>query len=166
MNEADTCRRYIVLLLQAAGWDNDPHSIAEQRIAIKVRTLCSNPDDLRARWADSDQRAEIIRQLSERGIDFQTVAAQTAKPDADPLDLLCHLAFNSPLLTRRQRADRVRQHETAFFSFFAPEAHEILDELLEKYATDGEVQFILKPARTSPSRPPCLAAHTCRCCAA
>src|SRR6185503_17473308 len=29
--EADTCRRFVVPKLQAAGWDDDPHSIAEQR---------------------------------------------------------------------------------------------------------------------------------------
>lgn len=31
LNEADTCRKYVVPRLQAAGWDTDPHSIAEQR---------------------------------------------------------------------------------------------------------------------------------------
>ena len=30
-NEADTCRTFVVPKLQAAGWDADPHSIAEQR---------------------------------------------------------------------------------------------------------------------------------------
>lgn len=30
-NEADTCRKFVVPLLQAAGWENEPHSIAEQR---------------------------------------------------------------------------------------------------------------------------------------
>jgi type I restriction enzyme R subunit len=29
--EADTCRKFVVPKLQAAGWDNEPHSIAEQR---------------------------------------------------------------------------------------------------------------------------------------
>src|SRR5271169_2037396 len=29
--EADTCRKFVVPKLQAAGWDSDPHSIAEQR---------------------------------------------------------------------------------------------------------------------------------------
>ncbi|MEK7731444.1 MAG: type I restriction-modification enzyme R subunit C-terminal domain-containing protein, partial [Planctomycetota bacterium] len=72
--------------------------------AEKVRTLCASPDELRARWADAGQRADIIQQLAERGIDFPTVAAQAGKPDADPFDLLCHLAFNAPVLTRRQRA--------------------------------------------------------------
>jgi len=111
--------------------------------AEKVRTLCANSDDLRARWTDSDKRAEIIQQLQERGIDFQAVAAQAGKPDADPLDLLCHLAFNAPILTRRQRADRVKKQEAAFFNYLGPEAREILNELLEKYASDGEVQFAL-----------------------
>jgi len=111
--------------------------------AERVRTLCASADELRARWADAGQRAEIIQQLAERGIDFAQVAAQTGRPDADPFDLLCHLAFNAPVLTRRQRADRVKRQETAFFQFFAPEAREILSDLLEKYATDGELQFTL-----------------------
>jgi type I restriction enzyme R subunit len=111
--------------------------------AEKVRTLCASPDELRVRWADADQRADIIRQLTERGIDFQQVALQAGKPDADPFDLLCHLAFNAPVLTRRQRADRVKRQQTAFFNYFAPEAREILTDLLEKYATDGELQFTL-----------------------
>jgi type I restriction enzyme R subunit len=100
-------------------------------------------EDLRARWADTEQRAAIIEQLAERGVDFQTVAAQAGKPDADPFDLLCHLAFNAPVLTRRQRADRVKKQQAAFFAYYAPEAREILSDLLEKYAADGELQFTL-----------------------
>ena len=110
---------------------------------VILRTLCASPDELRARWADADQRADIIRQLTERGIDFPHVAALAGKPDADPFDLLCHLAFNAPLLTRRQRADRVKKQQAAFFNYFAPEAREILSALLEKYAADGELQFTL-----------------------
>src|SRR5208282_372560 len=111
--------------------------------AEKVRTLCASPDELRARWADAEQRADIIQQLSKRGIDFQQVAAQAGKPDADPFDLLCHLAFNAPVLTRRQRADRVKKQQASFFAYYAPEAREILSDLLEKYAADGELQFTL-----------------------
>jgi type I restriction enzyme R subunit len=111
--------------------------------AEKVRTLCAGPDELRARWSDAAQRAEIIQQLAERGIDFQQVALQAGKPDADPFDLLCHLAFNAPILTRRQRANRVKKDKGAFFARFAPEARGILNDLLEKYAADGELQFTL-----------------------
>jgi type I restriction enzyme R subunit len=46
-----------------------------------------------------------------------------------------------PLLTRRQRANRVKRHQTAFFAYYAPEGREILNHLLEKYAADGELQF-------------------------
>lgn len=42
-----------------------------------------------------------------------------------------------------ERADRLKQQHVAFFKFFAPEAREILDDLLEKYARDGELQFTL-----------------------
>lgn len=39
MNEADTCRKFVVPLLQAAGWDNDPHSINEQRYFTRGRIV-------------------------------------------------------------------------------------------------------------------------------
>jgi len=61
--------------------------------AEKMRTLCAGPDELRARRANAGQRAEIIKQLAGRGIDFQQAALQAGKPDADPFDLHCHLAF-------------------------------------------------------------------------
>ena len=35
--EADTCRTLITPKLQAAGWENDPHSIAEQRTFTATR---------------------------------------------------------------------------------------------------------------------------------
>ncbi len=109
----------------------------------KVRTLCATQAEFRARWADATQRADILNKLADRGIDFQTVALQAGKPDADPFDLLCHLAFNAPVLTRRQRADRCKKQQAAFFDRFAPAARQVLGDLLEKYAADGEVQFSL-----------------------
>jgi type I restriction enzyme, R subunit len=109
----------------------------------RVRTMSAGPDDLRQRWRDPVQRAEIVAKLKERGIDFDSLASQTGQPEADPFDLLCHLAFNAPILTRRQRADRVKKEERAFFEKFAPGARAVLDDLLEKYAEHGTEQFIL-----------------------
>ncbi len=111
--------------------------------AEKVRSICATTGELRAQWSDPERRREIMIKLSERGIDFPTLAYQAGKPEADPFDLLCHLAFNAPVLTRRQRADRVKKQQVAFFNYYAPEAREILDDLLEKYATDSELQFTL-----------------------
>jgi type I restriction enzyme, R subunit len=69
--------------------------------AETVRTICPSAQELRTRWADAEQRNEIIQSLAERGVSFDELAEQAKQPDADPFDLLCHLAFNAPLRTRR-----------------------------------------------------------------
>jgi len=111
--------------------------------AESVRSLVPNAGELRDRWSDADRRAEIIQSLAERGISFEELATQTAQPDADPFDLLCHLAFNAPLRTRRERAQRLKQERQDFFARYSPQAQEILEELLEKYAQHGDAQFVL-----------------------
>jgi type I restriction enzyme R subunit len=57
--------------------------------------------------------------------------------------LLCHLAFNAPLRTRRERAQRLKSERKDYFEKFSPEARQVLDELLEKYAEHGDAQFVL-----------------------
>ena len=71
----------------------------------------------RIRWEDAGQCADILQQLAERGIDF------------------------APALTRRQRGDRVKRQQAAFFRYYQPGAKEILRGLVEKYASGGELQF-------------------------
>jgi hypothetical protein len=71
-----------------------------------VRTLYPTREALQSAWANPDTRSEVLRELTERGISFEELAASSEQPDADPFDLLCHLAWNAPLLTRRQRAEQ------------------------------------------------------------
>ena len=111
--------------------------------AEKVRTLYPSAADLRKQWADPTMRAEIISRLEERGIDFDQLRSSSNQPEADPFDLLCHLAFNGPLRTRRERADRVKKEEKSFFEKYGPEAKAILSDLLEKYAEHGTAQFVI-----------------------
>lgn len=111
--------------------------------AETVRTLTPSAQALRTLWANAEKRTEIIQSLAERGVSFEELAAQAKQPDADPFDLLCHLAFNAPLRTRRERAQRLRHDRKDFFERFAPEAKEVLEELLEKYAQHGDAQFVL-----------------------
>src|ERR1044072_7009595 len=111
--------------------------------AEKVRTIYPSAADLRRQWADPALRAEIIAKLEERGIDFDQLRETSNQPEADPFDLLCHLAFNGPLRRRRERADRVEKDEKSFFEKYAPEARVILSELLEKYAEHGTAQFVI-----------------------
>jgi len=111
--------------------------------AEKVRTLYPSAAEMRERWADPDGRSEIIALLEERGIDFDELASASNQPEADPFDLLCHLAFNAPLRTRRERADRLRNEKKDFFDRYGPEARAVLEELLEKYAEHGTAQFVI-----------------------
>ena len=111
--------------------------------AESVRSIAPTSADLRRRWADADKRREIIESLNERGVDFTELAEQTGQPEADPFDLLCHLAFNAPLRTRRERAQRLKSERKDYFEKFGPEARQVLDELLEKYAEYGDAQFVL-----------------------
>lgn len=83
--------------------------------AETVRTLTASLRELRERWSDADQRSEIIKTLNERGIGFDALAEAAEQPDADPFDLLCYLAFNAPLRTRRERA-RLMKQSTRIFS--------------------------------------------------
>ena len=118
--------------------------------AEKIRTICPTAKELRERWADPERRSTIIQQLEERGIRFTELAETAQQPEADPFDLLCHLAFNAPLRTRRERAQQLRSERKAFFDRYGPEARQILEELLEKYAAHGAAQFVLPDALQIP----------------
>ncbi len=118
--------------------------------AEKVRTLYPSPAALRADWARPAGRAVIVARLAERGIDFDTLATATGQPEADPFDLLCHLAFDAPLRTRRERAEGLRQDKWDFFDRYGPEARAILDDLLDKYAAYGAAQFVIPDALKVP----------------
>lgn len=109
----------------------------------KVRTIWRNPDELRATWMDVERRSEVISELEKRGIDIQALADAANQPDADPFDLLCHLAFQSPLRTRKDRAAKLKDDPSAFLGKYGKEAREILSALLDKYTDHGTEQFVM-----------------------
>ncbi len=106
-----------------------------------VRTLYPTREALQSAWADPDTRSAVLRELTERGISFDELAASSDQPDADPFDLLCHLAWNAPLLTRRQRAEAARRRAEGLFGQYGDTAREILSLLLERYVERGILQF-------------------------
>jgi type I restriction enzyme R subunit len=111
--------------------------------AEKVKTLFSSPDELRDSWADPIKREEVMHALEERGIQFSHLANEAEQPDADPLDLLCHIAFDAPLRTRKQRAEYLRKNKLDFFDQYGPEAKAVLNILLDKYTQHGPKQFVI-----------------------
>jgi type I restriction enzyme R subunit len=106
-----------------------------------VRTLYPTREALQSAWANPDTRSEVMHELTERGISFEELAASSEQPDADPFDLLCHLAWNAPLQTRRQRADMARRQTQDLFAQHGDTAREILTLLLDRYVERGILQF-------------------------
>lgn len=108
-----------------------------------IRRIVPTPPELRDKWLDAESRGALISELEAVGIKFEVLAEQIGFPTADPFDLLCHLAFNAPLKSRRDRASRIRSEEKEFFAAFSPKAREVLEKMLEKYTEYGEAEFKL-----------------------
>jgi type I restriction enzyme R subunit len=109
----------------------------------KVRNMFPSAADLRSKWSDAEQRATIIEALESRGIALEELIEASKQPDADPFDLLCHVAYSAPVRTRRERADRLRKEQKAFFEHYSKEARAIIDDILNKYVDYGMAQFAI-----------------------
>ena len=102
-------------------------------------------------WNDADRKQVILEELASQGVFFEELAAEVGK-DFDPFDLVCHVAFDRPPLTRRERANGVKKRD--LFGKYETKARAVLEALLEKYADAGilslESMEILKvdPFRT------------------
>ena len=111
-----------------------------QYTAEQVRKIYIDASGLYRMWKKPDLRHDVVQMLNERGINCEHLAHMMKKPDADPLDLLCHLAFEMPLRSRNERATVLRSKKE-FFKRFSPEARQILDQILSLYAEHGVGQF-------------------------
>jgi type I restriction enzyme R subunit len=106
-----------------------------------VRSLFPDLATFRHDWSNPDRRAETLWALKEHGIDPDEAAALFGSPEADPFDVLCSVAWNAPVLTRAERAKRLRAQRPDFFATYGPAARQILDTLLAKYADHGPAEF-------------------------
>ena len=86
----------------------------------KVRDMYPSAAELRSKWSDAEERAAIIEALEERGITFEEMAEAANQPDADPFDLLCHIAYNAPLRTRTGARAAARREKKDFFERVRP----------------------------------------------
>ena len=108
----------------------------------EVRKLFTSASMLETRWTNDDERMMIVEQLKERGIVIEDMQEITGNRDADPFDLLMHIAYNRPLKTRREKANRVQREYKAFFEKYKEPAREILSLLLDKYTEFGSEQLL------------------------
>ena len=118
----------------------------------QVRTLYRSSVEIQQRWVDPEQRSEIIDLLAERGIDFDDLKEVAKLPDVDPFDLLCHIAFNEPALTYKQRAEQLKRRNPDIFTSYGEDAKAILETLLDKYAEHGVSELDLQTTLKAISR--------------
>jgi type I restriction enzyme R subunit len=89
-------------------------------------------------WNEADRKAALIEALERQGVLIEALAdevAHTGLKDLDPFDLLLHVAYNQPPLTRRERANRVKKRNV--FTQYGDTARKVIDALLDKYADEG-----------------------------
>jgi type I restriction enzyme R subunit len=115
-----------------------------------VRSMYPSAAELRAKWSNAAERAAIIEALEAKGISFEELAEASKQSDADPFDLLCHVAYSAPIRSRRERAEAARIDGKAFFDKFTNGARDVLNELLEKYVEFGTAQFQIPDALKVP----------------
>lgn len=97
--------------------------------------------ELRTHWSNAEERAATLDALEQHGITLEQLAENIGQPEADPFDLLCYVAYNAPLRTRRERAEGLRKDCVGFWERFKPDARQILEEILDKYIEYGSAQF-------------------------
>ena len=99
-----------------------------------IRKEFSNIDDFLRKWTEESKREEIEAHLLEKGIFLEELEDEVGK-DMDVFDLICHIAFDMPPLTRKERANNVKKKN--YFGKYSEVAQGVINKLLEKYENDG-----------------------------
>ncbi|SFD95007.1 type I restriction enzyme, R subunit [Thiohalospira halophila DSM 15071] len=144
----DEPRRYVVgdvpvsvLAERVQYLDGDGQLITESLrdyTRKQVRAQYASLDDFLKQWEGADRKQAIIDELAEQGLfwdDLIREVGDTLGEEPDPFDVICHIVYDQPPLSRRQRAENVRKQD--YFQQYSEPAREVLDGLLEKYADTG-----------------------------
>ncbi len=102
------------------------------KTALKKRF--ASLDDFLKRWKSAERKQAIIEELEAEGLALDAITDELGK-NLDPFDLICHVAFDKKPLTRRERAENVKERDV--FTKYGPQARAVLDALLEKYRDEG-----------------------------
>lgn len=117
--------------------DQNGNLITERLVDYTKRSVLSQyaeMDDFLNAWNEADRKQAIFDELEKRGVFFDDLCDEVGK-DLDPFDLILHIVFDQPPLTRKERAENVRKRN--YFTKYGKQAAEILDALLTKYADSG-----------------------------
>ena len=91
-------------------------------------------DDFLNRWNSTDKKEVIIKELEDQGVLVEALR-DAVNREVDLFDLICHVAFEQPPLTRKERANNVKKRN--YFTKYGEQARKVLETLLDKYADEG-----------------------------
>lgn len=91
-------------------------------------------EDFLSKWNSAEKKKTILEELESHGIILENLMEEVKK-DLDIFDLICHVAWDMPALTRRERAEQVKKRN--YFTKYGEKAREVLNALLDKYASEG-----------------------------
>ena len=91
-------------------------------------------NDFLKKWNSADRKEAIIKELEEQGILIEALS-QAVDKELDLFDLICHIVYDQPPLTRKERAENVKKRN--YFTKYGEQARKVLESLLNKYADEG-----------------------------
>jgi type I restriction enzyme, R subunit len=103
-----------------------------------LRRAYASLDDFLATWRHAERKRALLDELESQGVLLSALQEEVGHA-LDPFDLLCHIAYDRPALTRRERAEQVKKRDV--FARYGPQARAVLDALLDKYADAGALDF-------------------------
>lgn len=99
-----------------------------------IREEYASLDVFIRKWNEAKKKEAIIQELEEYGIELSKLAEEVGKDYGD-FDLICHIAYDMPPLTRKERANNVKKRN--YFTRYGDQARAVLESLLDKYADEG-----------------------------
>jgi len=103
-----------------------------------IKKQFTSLDDFTRKWHAAERKQTIIDELATEGVIWQALEDDISK-DLDPFDLICHVAFDQPPLTRKERANNVKKRN--YFTKYSEQAQTVLNALLDKYADAGVTEI-------------------------
>jgi type I restriction enzyme R subunit len=100
-------------------------------------------DAFTKRWQSAERKQAIMDELAQAGVLWEVLQEEVGK-DLDPFDLICHVVYDQPPLTRRERANNVKKRN--YFTKYNDTAQLVLTNLLDKYADQGVTEIETKDA--------------------
>ena len=91
-------------------------------------------NDFLNRWNSTDQKTAIIEELQQQGVLVEALYDAVNK-EVDLFDLICHVAYDQPPMTRKERANNVKKRN--YFTKYGEQTRKVLENLLDKYSDEG-----------------------------